>query len=967
MTSGPSTTFTGTTGPQDEKRRGNETLNRILMYAAFIVLFPLAIVSYLVWIALFNFARTPWWVPWPVAGVMLLITTRIENSFPGLVLGHVESWGFLLDALDTDDGVGPYLQANLVPWLFDQLWLSAIIGTIVAGLVIGWRWLRRPRWESRNIRPGFLLKKRFQKTSEEIASGRKSPEDGVTVGVAADLRDKRFAGGAPGAPYGRRVVLEDDEGAGHTLVVGGSGAGKALDISTPIPTPFDGFVPMGELRVGDVVLDEYGLPTKVVGAFDVQYERPCFEIEFHDGSVVVCDEEHLWRVRNTSGGRDEWHVQSTAMLLRDGLWDEDGRVRWVVPPVRASEYSFAHSERAIFDIRPVESRPVRCIKVDSRNSVFLAGTGYVPTHNTTTMLVGMRDVMRRGHGLVVVDCKGSPDLPPKLAAWAERYGRDFLHWSFHDIRTPYQGPADGPAFYDPIGRGDPTRKKDLILGSQSKAWQGVADYYKSEIGNYLQTLFTVSDLVPPEDGVDSFSDLAELLSPPVLLKRASPIPRDRYPDLWKALEKIRGYRSNELSAVDNMYSRLNTITASVAGPWMKKDPEGKNDIDFMRAAHEGQVVLFSLDANVYEEQAAIMAALIVQDLKTVSSNLRDDPAEFPVHIYIDEFSAVDATNIAGLLSKARDSRMAVTLSTQTLSDLKRSEPHFDTQVIGVVSSFLIHRTNQEEEAREYAGLSGITKRMSNKMSVEQTTGRLGTLGVASATGTGYISEEEQYRVEPGVFQDLGQGQCVFVVKMPQVRYVSYVQVIPENEMLAELHCDPPVEVDVDYDAYAAATIRPRETFSLPKQFDAKSELPHPNQPVAALPPVPTPQSPEAASPAAPRRKSRREQPPVDDETLQPAVEQETRTAAPTRPQRPVRPRAVPHGGGEETEHATQANPATLSAPLLPPMPNASSTAGASNSPAKPETRVPNRPQPTKREPMAKDGYIPDVMDEWSTP
>jgi Flp pilus assembly CpaF family ATPase len=79
-----------------------------------------------------------------------------------------------------------------------------------------------------------------------------------------------------------------------TLVVGSTGSGKSLDLETPIPTPY-GFVAMGDLKVGDTVFDEKGQPTTVTGAYDVQYERPCYEMRFSDGSKIVADAEHLWK------------------------------------------------------------------------------------------------------------------------------------------------------------------------------------------------------------------------------------------------------------------------------------------------------------------------------------------------------------------------------------------------------------------------------------------------------------------------------------------------------------------------------------------------------------------------------------------------------------------------------------------------------------------------------------------------
>jgi Flp pilus assembly CpaF family ATPase len=82
-----------------------------------------------------------------------------------------------------------------------------------------------------------------------------------------------------------------------SLVVGGTGSGKQLAIDTPIPTP-NGFIKMGDLTVGDFVFDEKGLPTKVIGAYDIEEGKRSFEVLFNDGSKIVCDDEHLWLTKS---------------------------------------------------------------------------------------------------------------------------------------------------------------------------------------------------------------------------------------------------------------------------------------------------------------------------------------------------------------------------------------------------------------------------------------------------------------------------------------------------------------------------------------------------------------------------------------------------------------------------------------------------------------------------------------------
>jgi len=69
--------------------------------------------------------------------------------------------------------------------------------------------------------------------------------------------------------------------------------GKALALDTPLPTP-GGWTTMGAVRVGDLLLGADGRPTRVVAATEVMTDRPCYEVEFSDGSVIVADGQHQW-------------------------------------------------------------------------------------------------------------------------------------------------------------------------------------------------------------------------------------------------------------------------------------------------------------------------------------------------------------------------------------------------------------------------------------------------------------------------------------------------------------------------------------------------------------------------------------------------------------------------------------------------------------------------------------------------
>ncbi len=93
---------------------------------------------------------------------------------------------------------------------------------------------------------------------------------------------------------------------GQMIIVAARPAmGKALALDTPLATP-TGWTTMGDVRVGDELYDAEGRPTRVVAATEVMFDRPCFEVEFSDGSVIVADAEHQWLTESRAARKSKW-------------------------------------------------------------------------------------------------------------------------------------------------------------------------------------------------------------------------------------------------------------------------------------------------------------------------------------------------------------------------------------------------------------------------------------------------------------------------------------------------------------------------------------------------------------------------------------------------------------------------------------------------------------------------------------
>lgn len=71
------------------------------------------------------------------------------------------------------------------------------------------------------------------------------------------------------------------------------GVGKALALTTPIPTP-TGWTTMGDIKVGDKVIGLDGKPTTVTFTTEVMHDHACYNVTFSDGETITADADHRW-------------------------------------------------------------------------------------------------------------------------------------------------------------------------------------------------------------------------------------------------------------------------------------------------------------------------------------------------------------------------------------------------------------------------------------------------------------------------------------------------------------------------------------------------------------------------------------------------------------------------------------------------------------------------------------------------
>ncbi len=378
---------------------------------------------------------------------------------------------------------------------------------------------------------------------------------------------------------------------------------------------------------------------------------------------------------------------------------------------------------------------------------------------STTLLRLLTEHVRRGTPVVAIDLKGSPAFAQTLADSARAAGRPFRHW------TP-----DGAAHWNPLGHGNATELKDKLIGTE----RFTEPHYQRAAERYLQTVLQVLEqagtgtlenagTVPPP----TLEAVVRLMDPRRLSAELRAVPR---PLAVRVQDYLAELTPDQLSAIRGLGTRLAILTESHTGQYLSPAGDGA-DIDLRSALEGPEVVLFSLNSSSYGKLAAQIGTLAIQDLVAAAGTRLTGTHEQAV-VAIDEFSALGADHLGGLVARAREARLGVLLVTQEFADLNRAAAGLRDQVVGNTTLKIIHRQDVPDSAFMVARMAGTERVWETSYQVER-----GWFGGVGATGRGTRREVERFVVEPNRIATLRPGEAVVITKAPESR-VRLVWVTP---------------------------------------------------------------------------------------------------------------------------------------------------------------------------------------------
>jgi hypothetical protein len=370
------------------------------------------------------------------------------------------------------------------------------------------------------------------------------------------------------------------------------------------------------------------------------------------------------------------------------------------------------------------------------HALVLGATG---SGKTFTQAAIAETYVLEGLPAIVIDPKSDGDLRRVLVEAAARAGARFREWS-----------PSGDVIYNPYARGNPTEIVDKALAGQDWSEPHYELATQRHLGLVLSTL-QAAEMWPP-----TISKIVRFMDPQRLDALASKVGGSTAERVAAYIDELTKREAEDLGGGRN---RLAVLGEGALGP--RIDPDiGKGELLDLRGCLErGEVIYFNLDSDRYPKASKLLAAALVIDLVSLTTDLRG--SKLTGLVMIDEFAALASGQVARLFGRARDCGLSMALATQSLADLRVTDRHDSSdalteQVITNISFAIVHRESEPDAAERLARMAGTQPEWAT---TARTQGRLIQSWNRSE---GTRTRQRDFVVAPDQFKRLDPGQAVVV-------------------------------------------------------------------------------------------------------------------------------------------------------------------------------------------------------------
>ena len=330
--------------------------------------------------------------------------------------------------------------------------------------------------------------------------------------------------------------------------------------------------------------------------------------------------------------------------------------------------------------------------------------------------------------LIIVDGKPTAESTAWIAEQAKAAGKPFYGFN-----------CENYWHYDPLAHGGHTELKDKIISLKDE-WEN--DYYRSVAEDYLQTTFEILKASGKPYNMKRVVECLDFGELALLVRQI------KNPALEARAKLIGQYERKDITGLQ---AHLNLLIHSEMGEYFEQK-EGCT-FDLADVIRNNAVVYFALPALRFPSFATVLGKLIINDIKAVVDRETSGKRIFTV---FDEFSVFAGDQVLNLVNMGRGKGVHAIFGTQGLSDLKKVDSEFASQVLNCVNTIICHRLNDHDSAEAVAAWAGT------KDSFDLTA----QIGGDGATGMGSVRRNKEFIIHPdSIKQNLQPGEAFYISKV----------------------------------------------------------------------------------------------------------------------------------------------------------------------------------------------------------
>ncbi len=440
-----------------------------------------------------------------------------------------------------------------------------------------------------------------------------------------------------------------------------------------------------------------------------------------------------------------------------------------------------NSEQTFIGLNAEKSNKETISIPDEQRSQHLQILGMTGTGKTTNIFFPLiyQDALKR-RPIIILDAKGEMSFINQLNAVLTNAGRgdDFMLFSLShkDISCTYN-----PLY---VGECDP----QIVIDAFFNNFNDENSFYRETAKTiFTNTFFVLHSLGKPFTPMDVYTYLTNLTARQAVNKQIKQS-NETGSIYLTLLNTVISRLIDQYKGWEHVITGFNNYLLSHRDRILNEDD---SDIILTDIIRERKIVYFQLPTNAYPIQSVSIARMVQANLRYISSlvQIGQLPKDIQISVIIDEYASFAEETFVEVLSKARSSGMMVTLSHQSLSDLKAiSEPFMKRIDENTLNKLYLKQTDPE--------LCELIAKSMGTYAKEEKTFRMvgGKFGNQIHNGESSNRMVNEFHFPPDKVKRLhkyGQGyfvyrgdnshQCVNFSRFQNIKEIPYIKKIKKNK------------------------------------------------------------------------------------------------------------------------------------------------------------------------------------------